>query len=144
MEGVKRDARHLEGVKRVELSGQQWETVVFKTRGVAPLAKPSAISALAPSNRVPGPTITKSGKTAVQLEEETEELKHQSVAPELKRAIMQARSAKRMTQKELAMQLGCDAKTVQEYESGRAIPNNALIAKMERAMGAKLPRAPRK
>jgi len=56
----------------------------------------------------------------------------------------QARNAKRMTQKELAMQLGCDAKTVQEYESGRAIPNNALIAKMERAMGAKLPRAPRK
>jgi len=80
----------------------------------------------------------------VQLEDETDELKHQSVAPELKRAIIQARNAKRMTQKDLALQLGCDAKTVQEYESGRAIPNNALIAKMERAMGAKLPRAPRK
>jgi len=134
---------------RGEMSGQQWETVTFgskalgKTTVATPATKPPATSVLAPSNR-PGPAVTKSGKTAAQLEHETEELKHQGVAPELKRAIMQARNAKRMTQKDLALQLGCDAKTVQEYESGRAIPNNALIAKMERAMGAKLPRAPRK
>lgn len=63
---------------------------------------------------------------------------------ELKKAIMQARNAKKMSQKDLAQKLGCDAKTVQEYESGKAIPNNGLIAKMERELGAKLPRAPKK
>jgi len=132
------------------MNGQQWETVTFgsktlgKTMVATPATKTPVPSVLAPSNRGPGPTITKSGKTAAQLEDETEELKHQSVAPELKRAIMQARNAKRMTQKDLALQLGCDAKTVAEYESGRAIPNNGLIAKMERAMGVKLPRAARK
>jgi putative transcription factor len=113
---------------RGEMNGQQWETVTFgskalgnKTTVATPATKPSATSVLVPSNRAPGPTVTKSGKTAAQLEDETEELKHQSVAPELKRAIMQARNAKRMTQKDLALQLGCDSKTVQEYESGRAI-----------------------
>jgi len=28
----------------------------------------------------------------------------------------------------------------QDYEAGKAIPNNALIAKIERALGCKLPR----
>jgi len=136
---------------RGEMKGQQWETIVFGSKKIGKptvptsTPKPSA-SVLVPSNQAAhgGPTVIKSGKTAAQLDDETEDLKHQSVAPELKRAIMQARNAKHMTQKDLALQLGCDMKTVQEYESGRAIPNNALVAKMERVMGAKLPRAPRK
>jgi len=127
--------------------GQQWETVTFGTKKTvaqnAAVVAQNAASVLTPRTNVPAPAITKSGMTATQLEN-TDELKHVQVPPELKRAMMAARNAKRMTQKELAQLLGCDAKTVQEYESGRAIPNNALIAKMERAMGAKLPRAPRK
>jgi len=46
-----------------------------------------------------------------------------------------------MTQKQLAVALVMDAKTVNEYESGKAIPNNAVIAKMEKTLGVKLPRA---
>jgi len=124
---------------RGEMSGQQWETVTFGLKGGATTAKPKVFAPR--TANTPGPTMTTSGKTAAALENETEELKHSSVAPELKRAIMQARAAKGMTQKSLALQLGCDAKTVQEYESGKAMPNNLLIAKMERALGAKLPRA---
>jgi len=33
---------------------------------------------------------------------------------------------------------------IQEYESGKAIPNNQVIAKIERALGVKLPRAAKK
>ena len=33
---------------------------------------------------------------------------------------------------------------INEYECGKAIPNNAIIAKIEWALGAKLPRAPKK
>ena len=33
---------------------------------------------------------------------------------------------------------------INEDEWGKAIPNNAIIAKIERALGAKLPRAPKK
>jgi len=131
---------------RGEMSGQQWETVTFGTKKTNPaehgVAQQPAM-VLTPRTNFPGPAVTKSGMTAAQLEN-TDELKHAQVPPELKRALMTARNAKRMTQKELAQLLGCDAKTVQEYESGRAIPNNALIAKMERAMCTKLPRAARK
>lgn len=128
---------------RGEMSGQQWETVTFGASKKT-AAEQAGRPVLAPRNKTPGLTCTKSGKSAAELEAETEELKHQSVAPEVKRAIMQARNAKGMTQRALAQQLGCEAKVIQDYESGKAIPNNALIAKMERAMGAKLPRAPRK
>lgn len=114
---------------------QQWETVTFGS-------KPAA---LAPHNHQrPKAAPTLVGKTNQQLEDETEELKHKTVPVELKKAIMQARNAKAMTQKQLALHVGCEAKIIQDYESGKALPNNALVAKMERALGAKLPRAPKK
>lgn len=68
----------------------------------------------------------------------------ETVSTDLKRALSTARTAKGMTQKQLAQALVMDAKTVQEYEQGKAIPNNAVIAKMEKALGVKLPRAPKK
>mmetsp|Transcript_16678 Transcript_16678/g.38231 ORF Transcript_16678/g.38231 Transcript_16678/m.38231 type:complete len:89 (+) Transcript_16678:335-601(+) len=40
-----------------------------------------------------------------------------------------------------AQQLNMQPQVINEYESGKAIPNNAIIAKIERALGAKLPRA---
>lgn len=88
--------------------------------------------------------MTKSGLMAAALENDTETLKHQTVPVELKKAIMQARAAKQLTQKAFALALNTDVKTVQSYEAGTAIPNNALIAKMERVLGVKLPRAPKR
>jgi len=96
------------------------------------------------TNQQPGPTVTKSGITAAVLENETEVLKHQTVTPELKRAIAAARASKMITQKALALQINVDVRIVQDYEAGKAIPNNALIAKMERTLGVRLPRAPKK
>ena len=48
--------------------------------------------------------------------------------------------AKGLSQKDFAAKLMIPAKTIQDYESGKAIPQNGLIAKMERALGCKLPR----
>lgn len=64
-----------------------------------------------------------------------------TVSTELKKAIQQARNAKGLTQKQLAAQLQMQPQIINEYESGKAIPNNQIIAKIERALGAKLPRA---
>ena len=47
-------------------------------------------------------------------------------------------------QKQLAQQLQVQPQVINEYESGKAIPNNGVIAKIERALGAKLPRAAKK
>ena len=52
--------------------------------------------------------------------------------------IMQARTAKKMTQAQLAQQINEKPQTIQEYESGKAIPNNQILGKMERVLGVKL------
>lgn len=45
-----------------------------------------------------------------------------------------------MTQKELGTSINEKPQIVAEYESGKAIPNPAIIAKLERSLGVKLPR----
>ena len=65
----------------------------------------------------------------------------------LSQAIQQARLGKKMTQKQLATLMNEKPQVIAEYESGKAIPNPALIAKIERSLGVKLPRpgkAPKK
>ena len=49
-----------------------------------------------------------------------------------------------MTQKQLATLINEKPQIVAEYESGKAIPNGQIIAKLERALGAKLPRGGKK
>ena len=56
------------------------------------------------------------------------------------KAIMQARNAKKMTQKQLAQQLQIPQNLYQKYENGSSVPNNKDIAKMERYLNCRLPR----
>ena len=49
-----------------------------------------------------------------------------------------------MTQKALATAINEKPQVVGEYESGKAIPNPQIISKLERALGAKLPRGGKK
>ncbi|KAJ1660551.1 multiprotein-bridging factor 1 [Dispira simplex] len=53
-------------------------------------------------------------------------------------AIRKARAEKSLTQKELATKINEKPNVVQEYESGKAIPNQQVLTKMERALGVKL------
>ncbi|KAJ8532315.1 multiprotein-bridging factor 1b [Nicotiana tabacum] len=73
-----------------------------------------------------------------KLDEDTENLAHQKVPTELKKAIMQARQDKKLTQAQLAQLINEKPQIIQEYESGKAIPNQQIISKLERALGAKL------
>jgi putative transcription factor len=54
------------------------------------------------------------------------------------RAISDARRAKEMTQKDLATKINEKPQIVNEYESGKAAPNQQVLAKMERVLGVKL------
>ncbi|XP_048430383.1 multiprotein-bridging factor 1a isoform X1 [Pyrus x bretschneideri] len=73
-----------------------------------------------------------------KLDDETENLAHERVPSELKKAIMQARTDKKLTQAQLAQIINEKPQVIQEYESGKAIPNQQVITKLERALGAKL------
>lgn len=78
--------------------------------------------------------------SARKLEEATDVGTIAKVDMSLRKAIMQARTAKKMTQKELATAINEKPQVVAEYESGKAIPNPQIISKLERKLGTKLPR----
>ena len=59
------------------------------------------------------------------------------ISHSLKIQIQQARVAKGLTQKDLATQLGLQPAIIKEYESGKAIPNGALLSKIGRKLGVK-------
>ena len=73
-----------------------------------------------------------------KLENDTEGGTHAKVNTEVKKAIMQGRLAKKMTQAQLAQQINEKPQIVQEYESGKAIPNQQILSKLERILGVKL------
>ena len=75
-----------------------------------------------------------------KLEESTEEFKHATIDKTLSKAIATARLAKKMTQKDLATAINERAQVIQEYESGKAIPNSQILNKLDRALGIHLPR----
>jgi putative transcription factor len=52
--------------------------------------------------------------------------------------IAKARNEKKLSQKELANLMCVPPKTIQEYESAKAIPNHLIINKMEKILGCKL------
>ncbi|CAJ1957106.1 unnamed protein product [Cylindrotheca closterium] len=78
--------------------------------------------------------------SARKLEEATDVGKIAKVDKSLSKAIMQARMAKKMTQKDLATAINEKPQVVGQYESGKAIPNPQVISKLERKLGVKLPR----
>ena len=51
---------------------------------------------------------------------------------------MQGRLAKKMTQAQVAQMINEKPQIIQEYESGKAIPNQQILAKLERILGVKL------
>jgi len=68
----------------------------------------------------------------------------ETVSHDIKIAIMKGRQTKGYNQKQLAEAIMVKLDIVKDYESGKAIPDNGLIGKMERALGVKLPRVPKK
>ena len=53
-------------------------------------------------------------------------------------AIMQGRMAKKLTQANLAAALSLKVDIIRSYESGKAIPNNLILTKMQKILGVKL------
>merc|ERR1719367_1620731 len=78
---------------------------------------------------------------AQKLDENHEPFRHETVSHDFKMALQQARLAKKMSQTVLATAVNEKGSVINEYESGKAIPNGAIIQKLNRALGVRLPRA---
>jgi len=77
-------------------------------------------------------------KNTSHLDAESEELKHNTVGLDIGRLIQQGRHAKEMTQKDLATRINEKPSIINDYESGKAVLNNQILGKIERAIGIKL------
>ncbi|CAN6699519.1 unnamed protein product [Malus baccata var. baccata] len=85
------------------------------------------------SNKKAGPVVS-----VKKLEEAAEPAALERVSTEVRQAIQKARLEKKMSQAELAKRINERQQVVQEYENGKAVPNQAVLAKMERVLGVKL------
>ncbi|XP_075244971.1 endothelial differentiation-related factor 1-like [Convolutriloba macropyga] len=77
-------------------------------------------------------------KNTAKLDRETEELKVDKVPLTVAKAIQQARAAKEWSQKDLATKVNEKQSVINEYESCKAVPNQQVLGKLERALGVKL------
>jgi len=77
-------------------------------------------------------------KNTSKLDRETEELHHDRVPLEVGKVIQKGRQDKGLTQKDLATKINEKPQIIADYEAGKAIPNNQIMGKIERAIGLKL------
>ncbi|KAI8107165.1 hypothetical protein M9434_001810 [Picochlorum sp. BPE23] len=141
----------------MNLAGQDWDQVVLRKKPQTTSQKTSSaavnaamrsgagvetsrkMNAGANKNAAHGPT-----KNLQKLENETEVFQHETVSSELKKQIQQARLAKKMTQAQVAQAINEKPQVINEYESGKAIPNPQILSKLSRVLGVKLKKNPGK
>ena len=125
--------------------GQDWTPVVItkklttKPTSEAALARAKASGEVETVKKYTGPTVP----NAQKLDAEQTDFHHQTVTLDFKMALQQARTAKGWSQKDLAAKINEKQTVINDYESGRAIPNPEIIAKLGRALGVKLPKIPK-
>ncbi|KAH9589437.1 Cro/C1-type helix-turn-helix domain [Trypanosoma melophagium] len=78
------------------------------------------------------------GANAKKLDEDNETLKVKRVDNSLRIAIQKARQSKGWTQQELAQRIAERVGVVTEYENGKAVPEERVLVKMEKAFGIHL------
>mmetsp|Transcript_17056 Transcript_17056/g.35477 ORF Transcript_17056/g.35477 Transcript_17056/m.35477 type:complete len:140 (-) Transcript_17056:967-1386(-) len=135
----------------MEGSGQDWSRVVINSTGkgagngprrekVAPeagLRKDGGVIETEKKFNAGSNKKTVDGNMA-KLDAQTEASTHKKVGQDLSREIQKARMDKGMTQSQLAQAINEKPAVVNQYESGKAIPNNQVISKMEKALGKRL------
>lgn len=78
------------------------------------------------------------GQHLTRVDRSDEIVVPKKVSADVGKSIQKGRQDKKWTQKDLAQRINEKPTIVNEYESGRATPNQQVLAKMERALGIKL------
>lgn len=113
---------------------QDWDTVVLRGKGKHVDAKKKRDGATETRARFD----SSKSVAARKLEEATEVVKPQRINPKIKERIIQARTTKKLTQKELAQRIQVQPTIIQQYETGKVKADVTVLRKMERVLGVKL------
>lgn len=114
---------------------QDWKTVVLR--------KPQAKKPPPSSAKVPVSGLNSNNNfngTGKKIKDDDEIKKLPNVGIEIGKQISQARTSKKISQKQLATMMNVQVQIVQQNENGKALRNNALLAKFERVLGVKFKR----
>jgi len=98
-------------------------------------------SAIATDKKLtPGLNKATSGDHAriAKLDRENEVAPPAKIPPSVGKAIQTARMELQLNQKDLAQKVNEKPSVLQDYEAGKAVPNQVVLAKLERALGVKL------
>ncbi|XP_022705847.1 endothelial differentiation-related factor 1-like isoform X1 [Varroa jacobsoni] len=120
--------RSAQAINQAQRSGAEIETTKKFDRLV-----PLTLTVNAGSNKHPTTTLN-----SAKLDREDDVLKHKTVDLDTGKLIAQVRQVKGLTQKDLATKICEKPQVVNDYEAGRAIPNQQILTKLERALGVKL------
>ena len=113
---------------------QDWETVVLRGKGKHVDAKKKRDGSGETKTRYDSTHSTQQRK----LDEATDVVKPKLINPLIKTAIIKARNAKGLTQKQLTTQAQVQPQIVQQYETGKIKADVNVLSKMERILGVKL------
>lgn len=100
-----------------QYTGQDWEPVIFTKK--------------------PNLSVDKNKQNNQKYVEDEVE-KKPTISLSNSKLIQGARTAKKMTQQQLAQKINKDQKTIQLYESGKVAPDYTVMCKIEKALGIKL------
>lgn len=78
------------------------------------------------------------GSKLAKLDKADEPDEIKTITLSMGQKIQQARLAKGMKQKDLSNKINVKPQVIAEYENGKAVPDNKIIGKIERALGIKL------
>ncbi|CCH60593.1 hypothetical protein TBLA_0D00850 [Henningerozyma blattae CBS 6284] len=78
------------------------------------------------------------GQRLTKVDRETDIIKPKKLDANVGKAISRVRTEKKLSQKELATKINEKPTVINDYEAGRAIPNQQVLGKLERALGVKL------
>lgn len=78
------------------------------------------------------------GQHLTKVDRENEVAPPKTVDASVGKAMAAARLEKKLTQKDLATKVNEKPQVINDYESGRAVPNQQVLAKIERVLGVKL------
>ncbi len=128
-----------------------WQPVVLSKKKPKKSEQPTGDKAVAAAKRAGGEVDSQKKHAAGsnkqhggpvmdarKLEDEEAGVKLKTVSVDLKNQIQQARQAKGMTQKELAVKINEKQTVVAEYESGKAVIDPKILSKMSKALGVQL------
>ena len=114
---------------------QQWDPVVLRNPNGVKSA--GALVMPKPPNRA-RVHLSEAAARDAKLAGETDVPKLKTVPSEMKKKIVTGRGAKNMTRDQLARAINEKPSVVRDYEEGRAVVDNKIVNKMERALGTKL------